>query len=149
MNKLAKIHGTSAIRELIESVAYESAGNALNAKQEPKKNNESDLNESYMSNLLPVKRTSSLRSNYEFSNPETSESPVSKSADPTALFFRTISSVSTQPELNQSFDYYHNFDQIIDHEASNQNGLAEMVSLTEIIFILMACLGIQCQSESL
>lgn len=117
MNQVARIHGRHQIKELIDSVALGSIESQLSINSTLEKAPETK--EVYPRGLS-MERTNSFSKNGYINSLCQPHCQELKGTELQTSFQRTISSVSTLPELNDPLDFFRDFDQITDQTLRHQ-----------------------------
>lgn len=136
--RTAKVYGIEPIREIIESIASDStAERILHGKSQSRSSFESKRFDSNpmqggINHRNIISHASQyygygvdddflLKNNMALSNP----------------FMRTISSVSTLPELNHAFDFYQSFDERADQEPHNETSYSHVSSWRFFLLLMI------------
>ena len=134
VNKMAKVHGAGPIREIIESFSMEGMGHSLNLK--PLMSNSSELERAMprQHNYHPIDKNELRLDNsphlFQSHEHDIDRNSVAKSNFTLSIpHLKTISSLSTNPDLNHLQDLYEGFDQEIDNRSSRQSNLASVTYL--------------------
>lgn len=138
MNKIARTHGVGPIRELIESMVMTGTKHSLSLKPST-------------ANSLEMDRAASSQCNYSL---ERSDSYLNSSLDSYPYYDRemdrnsmvklpplkTISSLSTNPELNDPRDFYQCLSPELDNDGFNQANHSMVIHQIQNCSLQTSCL---------
>jgi hypothetical protein len=131
ITKVAKIYGAIPIKEIVDSISSQATGTKLNwnsrSSFQGKRSEANRFQGGASRNHFDRNMVSHGPQHYGYGFDD--DLPLKNNLPLSNPFIRTVSSVSTNPEINHSFDFYQDFDEKCEQDLNREISYSQVFSL--------------------